>query len=183
MDLFLWMNGVVVRLLRRLRGEACPELDRGLRSPRWSAVQKAHLRFEPKCQWCGTRLVLQVHHVIPFHVDPTKELDPKNLITLCERRRCHLKRGHNGNFREYNPIIREECNARKTRDLSARESSLLFVLVCAALAAVVVAGIGFSVAHWAIGLSVLWSVIVGVILAPLAVFAVLFWVFFVVGFG
>ena len=56
---------------------------------------------------CGSTKDLQVHHMLPFVDDPTKELDDSNLITLCESSgiECHLKHGHLGNWHQYNPRI------------------------------------------------------------------------------
>lgn len=83
----------------------------GERSPHWPAVRRAHLKAHPTCAACGARAVLgmQVHHEKPFHLDPELELDPKNLITLCERLtgpECHLRIGHGGSFQLYNPHVR-----------------------------------------------------------------------------
>jgi len=51
---------------------------------------------------------IQVHHVIPFHTDPSKELDENNLISLCKGG-CHLKIGHGGSYQFYNPHAREDA--------------------------------------------------------------------------
>jgi hypothetical protein len=46
-----------------------------------------------------------VHHIEPFHVAPDKELDPANLLTLCDYpgASCHLLLGHFGNWTMWNP--------------------------------------------------------------------------------
>lgn len=62
------------------------------RSDRWPTVRKQWLIYNSTCSACGTKIKLQVHHIIPFHLDLEKELDPKNLITLCEPH--HLLIGH-----------------------------------------------------------------------------------------
>jgi hypothetical protein len=83
-----------------------------LRSPEWHRVEKEHLAKEPECQWCGATACLQVHHIKPFHLAPELELDPDNLITLCEEGgylNCHLTHGHHGDFRDFNLQIREQC--------------------------------------------------------------------------
>lgn len=89
-----------------------------LRSPRWPKVAHEHLLKEPNCQWCGGTEKLQVHHIIPFSEDSSQELNPLNLVTLCEKKggvcppgECHLRHGHLGNFRNSNPRIREDCEA------------------------------------------------------------------------
>jgi 5-methylcytosine-specific restriction protein A len=53
-----------------------------------------------------------VHHIRPFHTHPELELEPSNLITLCESGRrgvhCHLLFGHLGSFRRVNPMVHED---------------------------------------------------------------------------
>ena len=80
------------------------------RSPHWPAVQHAHLKVEPACAVCGGGLNLNVHHKKPFHLFPELELDPTNLITLCMDgdKDCHIKLGHGGNFKAYNPNVVED---------------------------------------------------------------------------
>lgn len=76
------------------------------RSPLWPKVKAKHLEKYPECAACGGTTKIEVHHKIPFSVDPSLELNPKNLITLCERKKyginCHLAIGHVGNYRHYN---------------------------------------------------------------------------------
>lgn len=81
------------------------------RSPRWHALEKAHLQKEWWCRGCGGLTDLQVHHVLPVHLFGSKELDPENLITLCmdPARECHLRMGHLGNWSKYNPEIRDQA--------------------------------------------------------------------------
>jgi hypothetical protein len=69
------------------------------RSGGWNALRKRHLAKQPTCQACGKKSQLAVHHIIPLHVDKSKELDPTNLITLCENPHstfCHYTFGHLG---------------------------------------------------------------------------------------
>lgn len=62
------------------------------RSSHWPTVRKHYLQGHPACEACGSRSDINVHHVVSFHTDPSKELDPTNLITLC--RKHHLEIGH-----------------------------------------------------------------------------------------
>lgn len=82
------------------------------RSPRWASVREAHLRSHPVCALCGSSIRLNVHHIQPFHLYPEKELDPTNLVTLCESEnwgfQCHLIVGHGGNFRYENKNVLED---------------------------------------------------------------------------
>lgn len=76
------------------------------RSGHWPTVRKHHLDLHPVCELCGGSEDLEVHHVRPFHLHPDLELDPDNLVTLCEAKKdgvnCHLFAGHLGNFRSFN---------------------------------------------------------------------------------
>lgn len=82
------------------------------RSPKWRTVEKHHIATEGWCRKCGSTKDLQVHHCIPFHHDPTLELDPKDLLTLCETSgvECHLKHGHLGNWKQFNPNVRDDLS-------------------------------------------------------------------------
>ena len=78
------------------------------RSGQWPRVRRVHLEREPACQACGRRKALEVHHVEPFHVDPARELDPTNLITLCGDP-CHFVHGHLMGWSRVNPSVRDDC--------------------------------------------------------------------------
>ena len=75
------------------------------RSSRWAAVRDGFLEGK-RCSACGGTKELVAHHRIPFHVDPSLELELSNLIPLCEAGRyglnCHLLLGHLGNWRRWN---------------------------------------------------------------------------------
>ncbi|MDE2097812.1 MAG: HNH endonuclease [Patescibacteria group bacterium] len=79
------------------------------RSDKWPAVRRHHLEAHPTCAVCGGKDSLEVHHKKPFHLHPELELDPDNLITLCESKNngvnCHLLVGHLGNFRSLNEDV------------------------------------------------------------------------------
>ena len=77
------------------------------RSGKWPTVRKHYIEEHPACEACGAADDLEVHHVLPFHLHPDRELDPANLITLC--RRCHLLLGHAADFRAYNPHVRADA--------------------------------------------------------------------------
>ncbi|MDE2470911.1 MAG: HNH endonuclease [Bradyrhizobium sp.] len=77
------------------------------RSGEWPKVRAEHLKANPTCAVCGSETGLEVHHIRPFHLHPNLELEPTNLVTLCESKRvgglnCHLIFGHLGNFRSFN---------------------------------------------------------------------------------
>lgn len=70
---------------------------------------------------------VEVHHKKPFHLHPEYELDPDNLITLCEGKEfsslaCHLVFGHLGNYKLENqyiddivPVLKEMFDKRKSQ--------------------------------------------------------------------
>jgi hypothetical protein len=56
---------------------------------------------------------------------PHLELDIENLVTLCMGDYdCHLKLGHGGSFRCYNPRVREDAVAFGSSSLLDRRSIL-----------------------------------------------------------
>ena len=85
------------------------------RSTEWNKVRKQHLIDNPICAACGETKKLEVHHIKPFHLYPELELDPDNLITLCETASkgiiCHMCIGHRGNYKDWNPDVREDAKA------------------------------------------------------------------------
>lgn len=87
---------MLTRLFDFLFGTPCE----AARSPRWFAVRAAHLRQFPTCAACGGKSDLEVHHVVPFQLDPSLELVPANLLTLCEPH--HLLFGHLMNWQSWN---------------------------------------------------------------------------------
>lgn len=94
------------------------------RSPKWPAVEKAHLASQPHCVCCrpgaDAKAGLQVHHIFPFHYcialgRPDLELDPRNLITLCEDEadkpgeNHHLLVGHLDDFQSSNLSVVQDA--------------------------------------------------------------------------
>jgi hypothetical protein len=82
------------------------------RSPQWTSVATAHLVRQPRCVACGYRgRHLQVHHIKPFHLHPHLELDPDNLITLCQARgrEHHLLLGHLDAWDSFNEHVRADA--------------------------------------------------------------------------
>jgi hypothetical protein len=82
------------------------------RSSGWGKARKEHLKNNPECALCGGTKKLNVHHIKPFHVHPELELEPSNLITLCEDKGdgvyCHLFFGHLGNYKSINVTLVED---------------------------------------------------------------------------
>ena len=89
------------------------------RSPLWRGVRDAYAKAHPKCEFngCDGKFPIAVHHVIPFHVDPNRELDPNNLISACSTGYAedgtpspnhHLFAAHRGKYSNDNPLVREQ---------------------------------------------------------------------------
>jgi 5-methylcytosine-specific restriction enzyme A len=99
------------------------------RSAHWPTARKRQLALHPVCELCGGSEDLEVHHIRPFHLHPDLELDPANLITLCEAKKgginCHLAFGHLGNFRSFNVDVETDAAQWaakiKNRPLSDKE--------------------------------------------------------------
>jgi len=83
------------------------------RSSSWRKVRKAFLADNPRCAICDGTKKLEVHHIVPFHLSPSFELEPLNLMALCERKKyginCHLLVGHLGNYRKVNPSAKTDA--------------------------------------------------------------------------
>jgi 5-methylcytosine-specific restriction endonuclease McrA len=83
------------------------------RSSKWPSLRKSFLETHGSCAACGCTEHLEVHHIEPFHENPSLELDSNNLITLCDKPgkdNCHLEIGHLGSFKKKNPNVREEAS-------------------------------------------------------------------------
>jgi 5-methylcytosine-specific restriction endonuclease McrA len=81
------------------------------RSSKWRKVRSQFLKDNPKCAVCGSEKNIVPHHIVPVHMDPSKELDQDNLIPLCENKNfnCHFFFGHLKNWTKYNSNILEDA--------------------------------------------------------------------------
>ena len=84
------------------------------RSSKWPKTRKKFLLENPCCAVCGRdNGKREVHHIKPFHLHPELELDPNNLITLCENKKngvnCHLLFGHLGCYRSFNENVKKDA--------------------------------------------------------------------------
>jgi hypothetical protein len=103
------------------------------RSPHWPAVERTVLHLHPYCACCGAAKAdkgLQVHHHLPFHYcialgRPDLEIDPRNLIVLCETEHNdpepnhHLLLGHLGNFKSDNVHVDQDITLFAGMDAAA----------------------------------------------------------------
>lgn len=78
------------------------------RSSEWKRVRKEFLKENPQCAACGRKEDLEVHHIVPYHISPERELDPSNLITLCGKY-CHFVFGHLMDYKSWNKNVVEDC--------------------------------------------------------------------------
>lgn|SRR3990167_10944943 len=82
-----------------------------IRHPLWREVQAEHIKKFPNCAVTGKKGTflnpLNVHHIIPVHIDPSKELDPDNLITLS--RWWHFWLGHLGSWFSFNKDVKKDA--------------------------------------------------------------------------
>lgn len=83
-------------------------LDNFNRSPKWTSVRKEHIKNYPTCAACGSSKNLDVHHIIPYHINPSLELDPNNLITLCSKY-CHFTFGHFMDWKSWNINVKKDA--------------------------------------------------------------------------
>ena len=92
------------------------------RSSKWPKVRAEFIKLYPTCEVCGGNKKIEVHHMAPFHIYPELELEPSNLITLCESKNngvnCHLFFGHLGNFKKYNPTVVNDSKTWKLKILN-----------------------------------------------------------------
>lgn len=87
------------------------------RSPKWASVRAEHLRKHGECIACGGVENLNVHHIVSFSVNPSLELSPENLCTLCTKNKFgmndHFIFGHSGNWKCRNPnVLRDSASFR-----------------------------------------------------------------------
>jgi len=66
------------------------------RASGWPPLLHRLLAAAPDCVGCGRRAVTG-HHVVPFHENPTLELDPANIALVCLP--CHFVLCHGGDWR------------------------------------------------------------------------------------
>jgi hypothetical protein len=80
------------------------------RNPEWDKVRNQYLKNHNRCVVCSRATKLNVHHIRPYHLYHELELDPTNLITLCENTgiNCHFVFGHLGDWTAYNPNVIED---------------------------------------------------------------------------
>jgi len=91
----------------------------------WREFEEKYWKKYPErkyCHACGEKKRVELHHIIPRHVDPSKIFDEDNLIPLC--RCCHFRIGHLCNWEDYNPNVKEDAEwlYRKIKHRSALQA-------------------------------------------------------------
>ncbi len=81
------------------------------RSSKWPHVRDTWLESHPTCEACGTDEHVEIHHVKSFTYYPELELDTSNFMSLCRKpgHNCHLRIGHSGDWKSWNPHAREDA--------------------------------------------------------------------------
>lgn len=109
---FTKLRDFLTALITRLEKSRAEKMFGAARSPEWGRVRREHLKKHPECIVCGGTKTCEVHHLRPFHTHPHLELDPKNLVTLCEGVGTfyhHLWIGHLGNYKSINEHCVEDA--------------------------------------------------------------------------
>ena len=88
------------------------------RSDDWPKLRRLFIKQHPECTICGTRKGLTAHHILPIWIYPALELEPTNLITLCNSgANHHFTFGHLCNYKSHNEhIVRDAEYWRKRID-------------------------------------------------------------------
>jgi len=99
---------MISKLLCWWKGDGKPKVRR---DPGWAKLRKEHLAKQPACLACGSKKSVVPHHIIPVDWAKELELQPENLVTLCEGDvvNCHLLYGHHRHWRSYNPDVVEHA--------------------------------------------------------------------------
>lgn len=88
----------------------------------WPMFRYLILGKRPRCAYCGTTKKVELHHIEPYHEAPERELDPANVIPLCESiSNCHLTQGHLGNYMQANPTIKNDCEQYQAKKSDANK--------------------------------------------------------------
>ena len=68
--------------------------DRNWDDPKYKKARfVARKRDKFKCRKCGSKIKIQVHHIRPYHNNPSLLSDVNNLISLCKS--CHVQMKNN----------------------------------------------------------------------------------------
>lgn len=82
------------------------------RAGRWEVDTSAGVD-NGSCRCCGRRDTLNVHHIKPFHIDESLELEFDNLVTLCREHHFHI--GHKDNWKDSNSNVCGDCDRMRAK--------------------------------------------------------------------
>lgn len=97
------------------------------RSKQWRKTQKEFLAANPACIACGSKEKLEVHHLLPFHINAALENEFSNLATFC--RKHHYGIGHGEtSWKAWNDQAKADAAGmvmmlRRTRQTLLRQSA------------------------------------------------------------
>lgn len=86
------------------------------RSYKWKKLRIKHLEQENSCRACSSVKNLHVHHIVPVHVDSSKEFEETNLITLCKT--CHFVFGHLMDWNSWNQDVIKDSEVYNNKVLN-----------------------------------------------------------------
>jgi hypothetical protein len=84
------------------------EFNFGSRSSGWAKLRSQHISKNPFCAACGRSDRFGVHRIESVHLNPNRELDPENLITLCSSP-CYIVFGHFMDYKSWNINVIKDC--------------------------------------------------------------------------
>lgn len=116
-----------------LRALGRPGVEPAFGTPRhkdWRKESRAFLAENPTC-WVTGRPAAIVHHIVPFWLDPSLELEWYNFAPFADQQ-VHLFAGHGGNWRCYRPRLREWCRAERAAREDMKADLLRFAAYCRA---------------------------------------------------
>lgn len=71
---------------------------------KWEEFRHKYYKSYPEiCKACGEKIHIDLHHIIPRHINPSLIFTTSNLIPLC--RSCHFHIGHLLHWDYYNPSV------------------------------------------------------------------------------
>ena len=99
MTFFRWFLGLFQKY---------PMLGGVPRSPKFAKLAKEFIKEKGgKCEATGVSFDLEVHHILPYHLYPEKELDKNNFIVLTHW--IHFFLAHLGRWASHNEKIVEHA--------------------------------------------------------------------------
>ena len=94
------------------------KLGGAARSPQWPRFRKTYLAGKV-CAVCGGTKQLELHHIKRFYTNPELELDPANVLPLCESGangiKCHIFVGHLGDYKSINVNVIGDADVWRNR--------------------------------------------------------------------